>query len=397
MITTEEQRQAFDQDGYVIISGLLSDDELENLVDGGEKILHGHEAAMAAGGKKTNPFFTTIEKGTVLGGPTTSMDADDSAAVTKAFRDVAIRSKIPMVASELMGIAHVDVDTSMATARSNTTTTTTTTNTTSNSKNNNVRLLRDVFLGKGLDDPKACQWHVDDPSFWPESYQSTGGAGVNAWIAMADMPYGGSMGLARGSHKADWRVRGYEALGQDHSRMGYTKDELVEMLGKGAASTCSLDSTDPELYETIEATSDFPKLQKGDVIFHTRMLFHKTVALSEESKEAYRAAGVSTLNRYSLRYVSGQARLPTGFVNELSYFMDNNNAGKTLDDIVADSEVPWYPQVYPEAENDFEKVMESKQHIVGTAKDIALQITMEFIKLIHPPPKTEEANVQKTE
>ena len=159
---------------------------MDDLVKAGEMIVQGTDPS------KRSPFFDSHQRWVSLNGPKgLSLEDDDLSTVVRSFRKVALYSKIPQFAAELMGLTSTDSSS----------------NNNQNSQDNkekgtNLRLLRDVFLAKGLESPKSCQWHVDDPSFWPESYQSTGGEGINAWIAMADMPQGGSMGLLPGSHKA---------------------------------------------------------------------------------------------------------------------------------------------------------------------------------------------------
>ena len=256
-------------------------------------------------------------------------------------------SKLPQFAAELMGLTSTD-------SSSN--------NSQNGQDNTNLRLLRDVFLAKGLESPKSCQWHVDNPSFWPESYQSTGGEGINAWIAMADMPRGGSMGLLPGSHRAHWRHRAYRAIGQDHDSQGETFEEQVEELANGIF-TCAIDVRDEELYQIMEHSGVYPTMKRGDIIFHTRMLFHKTLKLPDDAKEYYSQREQFTLDRYSVRYVPGKATLPTGFVDELSVHFNPNNAGQVLDDIVANDR-PWYPQVWPTIEDGFEEAFEEMKETV---------------------------------
>lgn len=320
-LTTNEQREAFHRDGFIIVSGLLDANDLGNLVRSGNLIMDYND------GPQHNPFFEATQKGVVFNGATVSMPAQDKQFVIESFRNISLHSKMPQIAAELLGL---DTD----------------------STHNNIRLLRDVFLGKGLNSSRSCQWHVDDPSVWPESYLSTGGDGINAWIAMADLSAGGSLGLAVGSHKAHWRHRAYEALGQDHTSSGQSKKEIIAMVESGSLPTCSLDLNDRELSNIIEATGVYPHMKLGDIIFHTRWLFHKTTDLSEQGRLFYRNQGLTSLNRYSVRYVSGKATLPTGFVNELSVFSNPKNAGRTLDE-VTQLDAPWYPQVWPAVEVGF--------------------------------------------
>merc|ERR1712176_990540 len=56
-----------------------------------------------------------------------------------------------------------------------------------------LHLLKDAFLAKG-GEKKCCGWHVDDQGFWPTNARSE--PGVNAWIAIDDMPAKHGGGLA---------------------------------------------------------------------------------------------------------------------------------------------------------------------------------------------------------
>jgi hypothetical protein len=275
----------------------------------------------------------------------------------------------------------------------------------------NLRILRDVFLAKPVHTLRECDWHVDDAGFWPESHCSDttittttttnsnstttgtktngdGGSsededdhaaphdtstttsvcangepsdrGINVWIAMDDMPVAtlGSMALARGSHKAAWRHDAYRAIGQDRSVPGtiQDRDELVQRFAGGSKSnsTCSMPTSDPTLRQHIEDTAVLLDIRRGDVIFANRLLFHRTLAVTDAGKVAYDSGHRTNLNRYSIRYVPGTARLPVGFNMELSMLDDPANAGRTLDEVVSAAGLEWYPQVWPTVEPDLD-------------------------------------------
>ena len=321
--TTAEQRQAFRDDGFIVMSGLLSEEQTDQLVAAGRLIVDHHN-------DQSSLYFKLAERGIMICGPSNpDMSEENRSVVASAFRDVALRSSIPFVAAELMGL---DAD------------------------EDNVRVLRDVFLGKHILEQKHCGWHVDDNSFWPESYTSTPSVdGINAWIAMQDMPskYGGALGLAPGSHNAEWRHTAYESLGLDLKDDSKSKQDVYRHIKDNGFLSCILHQTNQELHDRIEAIGQVPDLQCGDVIFHTRWLFHKTVPPTDEGRLHYENNGLSCLNRYSVRYVPGSAQLPMGFVNELSILSDASNAGKELNDV----EGAWYPQVWPFMEDDIETQM----------------------------------------
>jgi hypothetical protein len=235
-------------------------------------------------------------------------------------------------------------------------------------------LCRDIFLAKPVNS-SGCDWHVDDHGFWPESYLSEASQqsgkdqdGVNVWIALEDMPaaYQGSMALAAGSHRETWRFEAYQALGQDRSADGgHTKEAIVDKLeekrrsGELALGACQIGRIRPDLKAKLDSKSVVLDVKRGDIVFSTRTLFHKTVDVTEEGKRYYNSMGLEVLNRYSIRYSPGTARLPRGWLAEWSAIADKGNAGKSLNEIVVGTESDpgefmWYPQAWPLLENDMD-------------------------------------------
>ena len=220
-------------------------------------------------------------------------------------------------------------------------------------------VYRDIFMSKSVDDDKFCDWHVDDIGFWPESYDSQQ-EGINVWIAMEDMPahYHGSMALSPGSHRADeWRFDAYNAIGQNRTLDGgFTKEEMEERAANGEKlrSTCDIAKFDPDLRERIEETIFIPDIKKGDVIFATRTLFHRTAPVTEEGKQYYKDLGIDYLNRYSIRYVPGSAKLPSGWGFEWSIVTDPQNSGQKLDTVMDYDENMWYPRAWPSTEENLD-------------------------------------------
>jgi ectoine hydroxylase-related dioxygenase (phytanoyl-CoA dioxygenase family) len=174
-------------------------------------------------------------------------------------------------------------------------------------------------MSKSVNSDTTCDWHTDDIGFWPEAYRSEKD-GINVWIAMEDMPteFQGSMALAPGSHKADWRHEAYNSIGLNltFQENGFTKGDAVRMAqaGKKLLTTCEMGKQAPELRAKVEATKWIPDIKKGDVIFATRLLFHRTVSVTPEGKKYYAEKGIEHLNRYSVRYVPGSAKLPGKYV-----------------------------------------------------------------------------------
>lgn len=210
----------------------------------------------------------------------------------------------------------------------------------------------DVFMSKDVYQDSVCGWHVDDVGFWPESYLNEEHEGINVWIAMEDMParFQGSMALAPGSHTADWRFDAYQSIGQNRSyHGGFTKEEMEERAraGQKLMTTCEMEQQAPELSLMIDGMTYIPNIKRGDVVFATRTLFHKTLPVTTEGKKYYFDRGIEHLNRYSIRYVPGTARLPQGWTFEWGVMANGTNAGKTLDEAMEQDPLLWYPQVWP--------------------------------------------------
>jgi hypothetical protein len=208
--------------------------------------------------------------------------------------------------------------------------------------NSSVRVLRDIFLSKDKD-PYICGWHVDDLGFWPATPAADG---INAWVALNDMPpeIGGGFALAVGSHTAKWRNEAYLAIGASALLPEGGYQNASDMLERrGGAGTCNLKDASPHLHQRMEDTKRIYDIKRGDVIFHTRWLFHRTVAfnrsrLKHEEDPIFR--------RYSIRYGPGFSVIPPGFSTEVSVLWDNANAGRTADE-VSTLDGPWYPRVWP--------------------------------------------------
>jgi hypothetical protein len=232
-------------------------------------------------------------------------------------------------------------------------------------------LCSDVFMSKEVDFDEICDWHIDDIGFWPESFYDSKQEGINVWIALEDMPqqYQGSMALSPGSHKAEWRHEAYDSIGLNLTfQGGFTREEITEFAQSGGKllTTCEMNLQAPELREKIEATKWIPDIKKGDIIFATRSLFHRTVPVTPEGKHYYASKGIQYLNRYSVRYVPGSARLPYGWTFEWSIKSNNENEGATLDSAMEQKQnYLWYPRVWPTAERNMDSRLDrlAKNHL----------------------------------
>ena len=255
-----------------------------------------------------------------------------------AFLEVAMMSAIPKVASMLLGFEDDQACTS---------------------NNDTVRLMRDIFLAKD-EEEYTCGFHVDDVGFWPALSNA---AGVNAWLALDDMPVenGGGFAVAVGSHTASWKDEAYTITGSTHTYPdgGFksSRDILQNRPGNG---TCNIESSAPHLHRRMEETMRVYDIKRGDVIFHTRWLFHRTIPFDRSFVEHRRLAGESASSvykRYSIRYSPGSAVVPPGYGVEPSVLSNADNGGRSADAVSAE-DAPWYPKVWPSVDGNELQQME---------------------------------------
>jgi hypothetical protein len=89
-------------------------------------------------------------------------------------------------------------------------------------------------------------------------------------------------------------------------------------------------------------------VQRGDVIYHTRYLFHRTIPITSATKVRDNHDDTKVYRRYSIRYGVGSTTIvPPGYGTELSVLYDPKNGGLSADSICRKDRVPWYPQAYP--------------------------------------------------
>lgn len=209
-----------------------------------------------------------------------------------------------------------------------------------------VRMIRDIFLAKDAEE-FICGWHVDDYGFFPATPSSPG---INAWIALDDMPAagGGGFALAVGSHEASWREEAHHVTGATTTFPANGYQSAADMFANRTGSgTCNVQTAAPHLYHRMEDTKRIYELKRGDIIFHQRWLFHRTVAFEREYV-AERKDKNLLYRRYSVRFVPGSAIIPPGYGTELSVLYDERNGNRTADK-VSELDSPWYPQVFPSA------------------------------------------------
>lgn len=114
------------------------------------------------------------------------------------------------------------------------------------------------------------------------------------------------------------------------------------------SGTCNLKESAPHIHRRMEETKRIYPVKRGDVIFHTRWLFHRTVPFDRNYVAEQQQQNESELvyRRYSVRYSPGSSRIPPGYGTELSVLWDEKNGGRTADDVCR-LDAPWYPQAWP--------------------------------------------------
>ena len=207
--------------------------------------------------------------------------------------------------------------------------------------------------------------HVDDFGFWPAHPSNVG---INAWIAIDDMPVelGGNFAVSPGSHNAVWRNDAYRAIGATPTfpEEGYesVSDMFANRVGSG---TCNLRDSEPLIHDYLERNARIYNVKAGDVLFMTRWLWHQTIPVKNT---ANKISTDKVFKRYSIRYAPGSATTPKGYGTELSILWDKENEGKALNDVAGG---PWYPRVFPEVEpNEINKLPGFVKKIIPEAEMI---------------------------
>eukprot|EP00978_Attheya_sp_CCMP212_P016871 scaffold44529_cov39-Attheya_sp.AAC.2 len=304
----ETLRNVYHRDGVIAIRGLLSEDLLQQLDKESTQVLEQMDKDGKISKKATNgKQFHAVQHHLALRNPPPSnWETDGDADDVTAFLNVSLFSQIPQVAAALL-LSDDEKE--------------------GEEDTNNLRLMRDIFLTKDQD-PYICGWHVDDFGFWPTTADSPG---INAWIALDDMPLhtGGGFALAVQSHTAPWRDQAHRAIGATTTAptSGFTSalDLFVNRTGGG---TCNLETTAPHVNKRMEETMRVYDIKRGDVIFHHRWLFHRTVAMAEVKEQTENRPGL-VYRRYSLRYGPGSSVIPPGFGTEPSVLWNDENGGRT--------------------------------------------------------------------
>lgn len=271
-ILTEEQIQIFERDGVLLVRGLINGEELRAAIE---------EVSLI--GSKKSPFFKSYKN--------IEFQAWRN---SKALKDVAIFSKVPRAAAQLINLK-------------------------SSGKNSKgpIRLLKDAVLCFSPDGA-GCGWHVDDKFFWPCHNDFTG---VNVWIALSPMSAerGGGLAVSPGSHKEKFAQNAIPII--------------------VAGGTCAMETLAPAVHKKLEDMKVVYDMEPGDAIIHDRWLFHRSDSFKKTEAEDV------VLNRYSIRYMSEDARAYDNGFDPV--FKDEKHKGK--DGHPLKSFEGFFPQVFPSA------------------------------------------------
>lgn len=403
-ILSDEMLHRYEEDGVLVIRNLISPKLLERLDQASQMVIDGRQQKKKVGitmNKRRGKQFHLVKNGAIFMGvppkprdcvssifddnedsitcsskniEESTNDDNDENMILSSFRYLSMYSKIPIVAASLLRLDELRVGGEeylkhrrSGRGRQQNTTTVIENNSIVVNESVNLRICRDIFLTKD-DDDYACGWHTDDTGFWPSIASDPG---VNAWVALDDMPWPERTGdrgddgpvatfaLSLGSHRTSWRHRAYEVTGSTHTLPpeGYqSAADLIER--RKGYGTCNIQTTAPDLYDKLEKNKVIYDIRKGDVIFHDRWVFHRTVTMGEYKKmerqdedngrwEQTSRPNSKIFRRYSIRYAPGTSTVPPGYGVELSVLHNEDNANRTMDEIVKKSGLPWYPRVWP--------------------------------------------------
>lgn len=345
---TNDMKEAYRQDGVVAIRGLIPPDLLRELQTASDQLIQEQhynniQQRFKVRGKqfftvKHSVIFRTPESLQNQTDPSLTTDAETtttaSLAVDNPFVKLIFQTSLPQVAAAFLFPA-----------------TTFDGQTTINAQGSNLRVLRDILLAKD-NDPYTCGWHTDDAGFWPATANAPG---INLWIALDDYnetvldeeseEQEGGFALAVGSHRASWRHEAYHVTGAQPTAPPEGFQSALDMVQRREGQgTCNIAQAAPHLQRRLEETKRVYKdLQAGDVIFHDRWLFHRTIPqITSKSPKPN-----VIKRRYSVRLGPGVSVIPPGYGTEPSVLYNEKHGGQTANKV---SETwPWYPQVWPRA------------------------------------------------
>ena len=218
---------------------------------------------------------------------------------------------------------------------------------------------------------------MDDAGFWPTTFPFQG---INAWVAIDNIPIetGGGFALSVKSHTADWRFEAYKITGSTYTLPDGGYRDVKDMFNNRGEGTCNIKNAAPALNQKIEESKRIYDVQRGDIILHTRWLFHRTVPIEYKfAKELNKKKEKILYRRYSLRYSPSNAILTSGYGTELSILNNPSLGGETLD-TACDTDGPWYPKCWPTIdESEFRKLDQMREKI-KTAEGKKIEVMKEM-------------------
>lgn len=472
-IVSDEMLQRFEEDGVLVIRNLISPKLLDRLEDASRILIEEEKIRDEEGGRKNRKKgkqFHMVKNGAIFlgvhsgeddttcsgrdeneetscnGNSETTNETTDKTTILSSFRDLAMYSKIPRVAASLLRLDELRVggaenmkpgsrrsrerSRSIKEGKQNNNgraTSTAVDDDITIDESINLRICRDIFLTKD-NDPYACGWHVDDTGFWPSIASDPG---VNAWVALDDMPWPWSssadmhdvkrsttntkvqtpvatFALSLGSHLAPWRHQAYHVTGSTHTLPPEGYQSAADLINRRTGGgTCNIQTSAPDLYEKLEERKVVYDIRRGDVIFHDRWVFHRTVTAKEygemlsggtsEAETMQTSTSDGTKNgifrRYSIRYSPGTARVPPGYGVELSVLHDSENANRTLDEI-GERDGPWYPKVWPHVLKT-KPLNDDSEHVNENGVTVREEIKGLTELVYHKLPKAEELQKER--
>lgn len=269
-----KQIETFQQDGLVVIRGLLKGQELKDAT----KTVNRMKWKKSLGQRLLYRFFPSycnLEFQTWRNNP--------------ALEKVAFESAAPTICAKLMGLDRNDDGDGDGDGVAE-----------GEEGFRPLRLLKDAVLGYKAGDT-GCGWHVDDKFFWPCEDRNIGerDAGINVWITLSPVTAaeGGGLALVPGSHRAPFAEKARKAI------------------QGGFSQTCFLEKLAPDCNEEMEKLKVVYDLEPGDAIFHDRYIFHRGDPFVDENKNENKNKNkiekkgrkLETKQRISLRYVPADA------------------------------------------------------------------------------------------
>lgn len=282
---TPEEIADFHRDGFLLKKGVVSGDQLHELVEAGEQLYNSWSwmdfLFKASFAKLAMQIWREKEP----------------------FARLAFESSFPSIVAELLGLHSQS---------------------SSSSSSSTIRILKDGFFAFKPTNNTGCGFHVDDKGFWPATDDSTG---VNFWLALS------SYNAAEGG--------GIRVVNQ--SLIAYDLFETCKNVLRDPANpmsynrTCSMHELSPSCHNAMMAASVVYDMHPGDALIWDRWTFHRSEPfITTTTTTTTNSANDDTPKlRYTIRYVPGTA-------TALGMLHESVQSGERFHG-------PYYPQVWPTA------------------------------------------------